>query len=153
MLQHFVTTYGDHFLQAIRHLSQDLNMSLDGELSIQTVSVKKVTPVQTLPKKLTPAKFEAWRMWHEDGHSMEKIANFPGRSAPIKEGTVLSYLLEAFQEGLATDWPRFCAEIELTPEMFTNILDAVTKVGSTEKLKPIKDESPENVSSVQKLCA
>ncbi|XP_021769787.1 uncharacterized protein LOC110734037 isoform X1 [Chenopodium quinoa] len=144
--QHFVTTYGDHFLQAIRHLSQDLNMSLDGELSIQTVSVKKVTPVQNLPKKLTPAKFEAWRMWHEDRHSIEKIANFPGRSAPIKEGTVLSYLLEAFQEGLATDWPRFCAEIELTPEMFSSILDAVTKVGSTEKLKPIKDELPENVN-------
>lgn len=144
--QHFVTTYGDHFLQAIRHLSQDLNMSLDGEVNIQALSVKKVTPVQTHPRKLTPAKFEAWRMWHEDGHSIEKIANFPGRSAPIKEGTVLSYLLEAFQEGLATDWPRFCAEIELTPEMFANILDAVTKVGSTEKLKPIKDELPENVS-------
>ncbi|KNA25986.1 hypothetical protein SOVF_000900 isoform A [Spinacia oleracea] len=144
--QHFVTTHGDHFLQAIRNVAQDLNMSLDGEIIIQNVSVKKVTPVQAYPKKLTPAKFEAWRMWHEDGHSIEKIANFPGRSAPIKEGTVLSYLLEAFQEGLATDWLRFCAEIELTPDMFTSILNAVTKVGSTEKLKPIKDELPENVN-------
>lgn len=74
MLQHFVTTHGDHFLQAIRNVAQDLNMSLDGEIIIQNVSVKKVTPVQAYPKKLTPAKFEAWRMWHEDGHSIEKIA-------------------------------------------------------------------------------
>ncbi|XP_057250204.1 uncharacterized protein LOC104891323 isoform X2 [Beta vulgaris subsp. vulgaris] len=143
--QHLVTIHGDHFLQAIRHLSKDLNLSLDGELSIQHTSVKKVSSDQTNPRKLTPAKFDAWRMWHEDGQSIEKIA-FPGRSAPIKEGTVLSYLLEAFQEGLATDWPRFCAEIELTSEMFTSILEAVTKVGSTEKLKPIKDELPENIS-------
>ncbi|CAO2833304.1 unnamed protein product [Amaranthus hypochondriacus] len=144
--QHLVTTYGDHFLQAIRRLSQDLNLSLDGEMSTQSISVKKANPVHTLPKKLTPAKFEAWRMWFEDGHSIEKIANFPGRSAPIKEGTVYSYLLEAFQEGLAADWPRFCAEVELTSDMFACILDAVKKVGSTQKLKPIKDELPENIS-------
>ncbi|KAL2943317.1 Werner syndrome ATP-dependent helicase-like protein [Bienertia sinuspersici] len=146
IITHFVTTHGDHFLKAIKDLSQHLNMPLDGEVSLQNDVIMKVTPVQTHPKKLTPAKYEAWKMWHEVGHSIERIANFPGRSAPIKEGTVLSYLLEAFQEGLATDWLRFSAEIGLTPEMYISICDAVKKVGSTEKLKPIKDELPENIS-------
>ena len=58
----------------MQRLSQDLNLSLDGEMSTQSISVKKANPVHTLPKKLTPAKFEAWRMWFEDGHSIEKIA-------------------------------------------------------------------------------
>lgn len=144
--QHFLTRYGDHFLQIICRLSQELNVSLDAKVSIQPVVPRKVTPASTIPKKLTPAKFEAWKMWYEDGLSIQKIANYPGRSAAIKEQTVLSYLLEAIQEGLPTDWTRLCEEVELTPEMFTNIRDAVTKVGSTDKLKPIKDELPENVS-------
>lgn len=144
--QHFLTRYGDHFLQTICRLSQELNVSLDSKVSIQSVVPRKVTPASTIPKKLTPAKFDAWKMWYEDGLSIQKIANYPGRSAAIKEQTVLSYLLEAIQEGLPTDWPRLCEEVELTREMFSNIRDAVTKVGSTDKLKPIKDELPENVS-------
>lgn len=144
--QHFIATNGDHLLQTIWHLSQRLNLPLDGEVSIETAIPKKVTVLVSHQKKLTPAKFEAWKMWHEDEFSIQKIANFPGRSAPIKEQTVLSYLLEAFQEGLATDWPRLCDEVELTNEMVSDILDVVKKVGSTDKLKPIKDELPENIS-------
>ncbi|XP_074319274.1 uncharacterized protein LOC141656323 [Silene latifolia] len=144
--QHLVVTHGDHFLQAIRNVSQTLNLSLDGEMNIQTLPTRKVTALPGNQRKLTPAKFEAWKMWHENRLSIQKIANFPGRSAPIKEGTVLGYLLDAAQEGFEVDWPRLCDEIELTSEMLGNIMGAVKKVGSTEKLKPIKDELPEDVS-------
>lgn len=75
------------------------------------------------------------------------LQNFPGRSAPIKEQTVIEYILEAAQEGFEMDWTRLCNEIGLTHEMFLDIQTAILKVGSREKLKPIKNELPEDVSS------
>ncbi|XP_061344896.1 uncharacterized protein LOC133290798 [Gastrolobium bilobum] len=144
--QHLVTKYGDRFLEVIRKLSQGLNLSLDGEASLQTNEVRKVSPVTNKSRKLSSAKFEAWKMWHEDGLSIQMIANYPGRSAPIKEQTVAEYLLEAAQEGLPFDWTRFFEMIGLTQEIISEIQGAISKVGSTDKLKPIKNELPEHIS-------
>ncbi|EEF35962.1 conserved hypothetical protein [Ricinus communis] len=145
--QHLVAKHGDRILQSIRHLTQELNLSLDGEASLQiTVNTRKVCPTPNLQKTLSPAKFEAWKMWHEDGLSIHKIANLPSRQAPIKVETVCEYLLDAAQEGLEFDWIRFCSEIGLTGEIFSDIQGAIIKVGSREKLKPIKNELPEDVS-------
>ncbi|PRQ34890.1 putative DNA helicase [Rosa chinensis] len=145
--QHLVVAHGNHFLQIIRHLSQGLNLLLDGEAPIQTAITKKVYPVSNhQQRKLTPAKFEAWRMWHEDSLSIQKIANFPGRAAPIKEQTVQEYLMEAAQEGFAIDWVRLCDEVGLTEKVISDIQCAISKVGSREKLKPIKDELQEDIS-------
>lgn len=74
------------------------------------------------------------------------MQNFPGRSAPIKEGTVVEYLLEAAQEGLQIDWSRFCDEVGLSRKTFSDIEGAISKVGSRDKLKPIKEELPDDVS-------
>lgn len=144
--QHLVETHGNHFLQIIRHLSQGLNLSLDGEAPIQTAITRKECPVSNQQRKLTPAKFEAWRMWHEDGLSIQKVANFSGRAAPIKEQTVQEYLMDAAQEGFAIDWVRLCNEVGLTQTVSSHIQRAISKVGSREKLKPIKDELPEDIS-------
>ncbi|KAK2980419.1 hypothetical protein RJ640_025265 [Escallonia rubra] len=99
-----------------------------------------------MPANLTAAKFDAWKKWQEDGLSIQEIANFPGRSAPIKEGTVLSYILDAAREGCEIDWTRFCEEIGLKQEAFVNIEGAILKVGSKDKMKPLKDELPEEVT-------
>ena len=74
MLQHFLMKHGDHFLQIVKNLSQQLDLSLDGEATVQTATTRKVYPVPNQPKKLTPAKFDAWKMWQEDGLSIIKIA-------------------------------------------------------------------------------
>lgn len=51
------------------------------------------------------------------------------------------------------DWTRYCDEVGLTREIFSAILGAITKVGSTDRLKPIKDELPEDVSLMSlNLC-
>ncbi|KAJ9698937.1 hypothetical protein PVL29_007822 [Vitis rotundifolia] len=151
--QHFLTTYGEHFLQSIQHLSQALNLPLDGDASMQAAVVRKMQPVPSQLRKFTPAKYEAWKMWQEDGLSIEKVANLPGRSAPIKVQTVLEYLLGAAQEGFAIDWTRLCDEVGLTREMFSDIEAAITKVGSRDKLKPVKIESPEYISYAHiKVC-
>lgn len=74
------------------------------------------------------------------------MQNFPGRAAPIKEQTVLEYILEAGREGFVINWIRFSQEIGLTEDVHKWILSAISKVGK-EKLKPIKNELPEEVIS------
>lgn len=148
--QHFLKTYGDRLLQIIKHLSQELGLQLDGEPNAEPPTPCKVA---TIPKnkRLTPAKFEAWKMWQEGGLTARSIATHPSRGAPIKEETVTEYILEAGREGCSIDWARLCLEVRVTRETFNNIQEAVSKVGN--KLKPIKAELPEEVSYTQiKVC-
>lgn len=147
--QHLLKMHGDLILQAVKHLSQEVGLSLDGENkegNAQGTATRKLYTDSNQRRQLAPAKFEAWKMWHEDGLSIQKIANFPGRSAPIKETTVSGYILDAVQEGYAIDWTKFCDEIGLTCRIFSDVQSAIMKVGSSEKLKAIKDELPEEIN-------
>ncbi|KAL0419366.1 UNVERIFIED_CONTAM: Werner syndrome ATP-dependent helicase [Sesamum radiatum] len=149
--QYFLKTYGDHLLEIIQRLSQELGLSLDGEPKAEPPMPTKVAAVPN-NNRLTPAKLDAWKMWQEEGLTIQRIANYPGRAAPIKEQTVFKYILEAGREGCPIDWLRLCLEIGLTQEIFKDIQDAISKVGK-EKLKPIKNELPEEVSYSQiNLC-
>lgn len=68
-------THGNNFLRIIRDLSEGLNLPLDGEATVQTTAItRNVYPVPNQPRKLTPAKFEAWKLWHVEGVSIQKIA-------------------------------------------------------------------------------
>ncbi|KAL8215133.1 hypothetical protein R6Q57_004582 [Mikania cordata] len=143
--QHLVAMYGDHLLQSIQQLSKQLDLSLDGVAVIETNNNCKTQTITKQPKDLPPAKYSAWKMWQEECLTAEKIANFPGRSAPIKVNTVLGYVLDAAQEGCLVDWPRLLKEIGLTRNIVAKIQVAILKVGSKDKLKPIKNELPEEV--------
>ncbi|XP_072998258.1 uncharacterized protein [Typha latifolia] len=142
--QHLVTKYGDCFLQNISQLSKELNLPMDGTTTVQT-HIPRETYVSS-QQKPAGAKFDAWKMWQKDKLSFQEIANFPGRSVPIKEQTVISYVLEAARKGYEISWIRFCDSIELTLEKASQVRCAVTKAGSKDRLKPIKDELPENVT-------
>ncbi|CAA7389197.1 unnamed protein product [Spirodela intermedia] len=139
--QHLVATYGDCFLQSIHNFSRELNLPLDGET---IVDMRNVCPASE--RKLAPTKYNAWKMWQEDGLSIHEIANFPGRSARIKERTVFEYILEAGRESYEINWARLCAEIGLTCEIISEIHHAIARVGSRERMKPIKEELPEEVT-------
>ncbi|KAJ0979160.1 hypothetical protein J5N97_014634 [Dioscorea zingiberensis] len=143
--QHLVTKYGDSFLQSIGHLSQEVNLSLDGEAPAQP-SVTKEYPYSQ--RKLTPAKFDAWRLWEKDQLSFHHIASLPRKSGSgaVKEQTIISYILDAAREGHELNWTRFCKEIGLTLEIVQQIGFVITKIGSKDRLKPIKEELPESVS-------
>jgi len=67
-------------------------------------------------------------------------------AVPVKEQTVISYILEAAQDGHEINWARFCSEIGLTIEIALQIRSAITKIGSRDRLKPIKEGLPETVS-------
>lgn len=64
---------------------------------------------------------------------------------PIKEQTVISYILDAARDGCEMNWNRFFEETGLTPEIASQIRLAIAKVGSRERMRPIKEELPENV--------
>lgn len=73
IVQHLTKVHGDHFLQRIQQLSEELNITLDGLPNSQPPVPKQVLTVPKV-KNLPPAKLEAWRMWQEDGLTIQKIA-------------------------------------------------------------------------------
>ncbi|XP_031497225.1 uncharacterized protein LOC116262218 isoform X2 [Nymphaea colorata] len=148
--QNFIMMYGDHIVQNINQMSQELNLLLDGAAPMHTVMDEKA---YTNPqRRLTHSKLDTWKMWHEDGLSFKEIANLPDRPAPIKQETVVEYILEAAREGHAINWVRFCEEIGLTKEIAEDIQGAISKVGR-DRLKPIKNELADSVSYSQiKTC-
>ncbi|URE42672.1 RQC [Musa troglodytarum] len=136
--------YGDEFLTGINKLSQELNLQTDYEGTAQTA--KNIKIGASIEKRASPAKLEAWRLWQHDGLSFQKIAEIPRNSGPIKEQTVITYVLDAAREGCELNWARFCKETGLTLEIVSQIRCAITSVGSRCKLKPIKEELPESVT-------
>ncbi|PKA61813.1 Mediator of RNA polymerase II transcription subunit 34 [Apostasia shenzhenica] len=141
--QLFVMKYGDKFLETISNASLELGIFLNGETNTVTITPKKV--LTSGQKNLNPAKFDTWKMWQMGKVSLKEVAKL-GRTGPIKEQTVISYILDAAETGSEVDWARFCMEIGLTLEIISQIRSAVTKIGSRERLKPIKEELPETVS-------
>uniref|UniRef100_A0A0A9CWS7 Similar to Os07g0681600 n=1 Tax=Arundo donax TaxID=35708 RepID=A0A0A9CWS7_ARUDO len=144
--QHFISCFSGIFIQNITQLSKELNLALDNSSAVENrAAVPKPAQTNNLPGNLGGAKLTAWELWHKHEFSFLKIAYFR-RAVPIKEQTVISYLLDAARDGYEMDWSRFCREIGLTPEIASGIHLAIEKVGSRDKLKPIKEELPENVS-------
>lgn len=78
MSQHLVTAHGEHLLRTIKQLSEKLKLTLDGEATIETptISTRKLYSVDN-QRKLTPAKYEAWKLWQQDGLSVQRIAVRP----------------------------------------------------------------------------
>ncbi|CAL5061003.1 unnamed protein product [Urochloa decumbens] len=149
--QHFMSRFSGIFIQNITQLSKELNLPLDNSpMPPLTNPVENITglpkPVQNnLPGILGDAKSTAWELWQKQEFSFLKIAYFR-RAVPIKEKTVIAYILDAAREGCEMDWSRFCREVGLTPEIASGIRLAIAKVGSRDKLKPIKEDLPENVT-------
>ncbi|XP_037483480.1 ATP-dependent DNA helicase RecQ-like [Triticum dicoccoides] len=143
--QHFISRYSGTFVQNIAQLSKQLNLSLDDSSGVEDMmSVPK--PVNnSLPRNLGDAKFTSWELWQKQEYSFKKIAHFR-RAVPIKEQTVISYILDAARDGCEMNWNRFFEETGLTPEIASQIRLAIAKVGSRERMKPIKEELPENVT-------
>ncbi|XP_066391510.1 uncharacterized protein [Miscanthus floridulus] len=150
--QHFISRFSNIFIQNIAQLSKELNLPLDNSPlppptnpAVENIAGIPKPLQNNLPGILGDAKLTAWELWHKQEYSFLKIAYFR-RAVPIKEQTVIAYILDAAREGCEMDWSRFCREVGLTPDIATAIRLAISKVGSREKLKPIKEELPENVT-------
>uniref|UniRef100_A0A0D9X300 ATP-dependent DNA helicase n=1 Tax=Leersia perrieri TaxID=77586 RepID=A0A0D9X300_9ORYZ len=143
--QHFISRFGGIFIQNITQLAKELNLPVDDSSALESIAVVPKPIQNNLPRNLGDAKYCSWELWQKMKFSFQKVAHFR-RAVPIKEKTVISYILDAAQDGCEMDWSRFCEEVGLTLEIASQIRLAITKVGSHERLKPIKEELPENVT-------
>ncbi|CAN6206495.1 unnamed protein product [Urochloa humidicola] len=150
--QHFISRFSGIFIQNITQLSKDLNLPLDNSPMppptnpvVENIAGLPKPVRNNLPGIVGDAKLTAWELWQKQEFSFLKIAYFR-RAVPIKEKTVIAYILDAAREGCEMDWSRFCREVGLTPEIASGIRLAISKVGSRDKLKPIKEELQENVT-------
>ncbi|TKW36547.1 hypothetical protein SEVIR_2G447500v4 [Setaria viridis] len=152
--QHFISRFSGIFIQNITQLSKELNLPLDNSPlppppptnpAVENIAGLPKPVQNNLPGILGDAKLTAWELWQKQEFSFLKIAYFR-RAVPIKEQTVIAYILDAAREGCEVDWSRFCREVGLTPEIASGIQLAIAKAGSRDKLKPIKEELPENVT-------
>lgn len=151
--QWLVRWHGNEILDAIKKHAEELSLSLNSyEAPSQPSSVPrpnvegKSNSSRGDAAKTTPAKEEAWRMWQEQGLSFFAIANLPERTKPIKEDTVMDYLCDCIKAGYEVDWNRFCSEIGYTKKTALEIRAAAERAGSTEFLKPIKEQAPEHIT-------
>lgn len=71
-----------------------------------------------------------------EGLSLEEIA----KKRNFTSSTILEHLSKCEEKGKSVDWSRFI----ISPEIEGTILDVIKRLGP-EKLKPIKDELPENI--------
>ncbi|KAF6159994.1 hypothetical protein GIB67_033078 [Kingdonia uniflora] len=131
--QHLATVFGDQILRDVLNLSLGLDLSLD----------RRESKIPTSQRKLTPEKLEVWKMWQGDGLTFQEIVNRPERPVPVTEQVVYEYVFEAAKEGFNIDWNKFCDEIGMTRLVRLKIHGAISKIGSRERLRPIKDELPE----------
>jgi ATP-dependent DNA helicase RecQ len=60
----------------------------------------------------------------------------------------MEYILEVARAGFEVNWVRFCKETGLTDKIAKEIQVGISKAGSKEKLKLIKEQVPEFVSSL-----
>lgn len=67
-------------IQTIQRLSKELSLSLDGVSIVESPLSKSISPaprsLTSVPinRRITPGKFEAWKMWQEEGLTIQQIA-------------------------------------------------------------------------------
>ncbi|KAG0610627.1 hypothetical protein M758_7G079400 [Ceratodon purpureus] len=148
--QWLVSCHGEEILNAIKKHTEELSLSLDNYGIPSQPSTLPRSKAEGSSKgdatKISSAKEEAWKMWQEQGLSFFAIANLPERPKPIKEDTVMDYLCDCIKAGYEVDWSRFCAEVGYTKKAALEIRAAVERAGSTEFLKPIKEQAPEHIT-------
>ncbi|KGN53924.2 hypothetical protein Csa_019143 [Cucumis sativus] len=77
MVQDQLKMHGDLILEAVKRLSEEVRLSLGGkyrEGNGQGTTTRKLYTELNQRRPLALAKFEAWKMWHEDGLSIQRIA-------------------------------------------------------------------------------
>jgi len=122
--------YGLEFIQAIRIFSET-NSNYQSEL----------VPVEKAPKKpakktgVTDSHLETLKL-HQENLSIEEIAE----QRDLAVSTVENHLLQSAQHGLEVDFTKYI------PNQYMPLLEKALAEAGRERLKPIKDLLPEEVS-------
>lgn len=145
---------------SLREMASFLPIDKDSFLTIKGVALKKYesygedfltiikdhveksgkTPLDLKKKELVREdlneRYENTYNSYLEGHSLKEIAKIRN----FTSSTILEHLSKCEEKGKKVDWSRFIID----PQLEEDILDVIKRVG-IEKLKPIKDELPEDV--------
>ncbi|PFP24555.1 DNA helicase RecQ [Bacillus sp. AFS073361] len=122
--------YGLEFIQAIRSFSET-NSDYQSELA----NVEKAPKKPAKKTGVTDSHLETLKL-HQENLSIEKIAE----KRDLAVSTVENHLLQSAQHGLEVDFTKY-----IPPEYMPLLEKALAEAGR-ERLKPIKDLLPEEVS-------
>ncbi|MFS0644718.1 DNA helicase RecQ [Siminovitchia sp. 179-K 8D1 HS] len=122
--------YGSAFLTEIVRYCKENGIERDGRFDLKNVQAAK--PVK---QGQTPSHHITYEMWKK-GMEIAEIAKERGLSAR----TIETHLLKCPADGLPVDWEAFI------PENYEEIIDEAVKEAGTERLTPIKELLPEEIS-------
>ncbi len=117
-------SYGEEFLAIIKEYVEK-----NGKKSIDIVEKEIV-------REDLKERYENTYRAYLEGHGLEEIAKIRN----FTPTTILEHLSKCEENGKDVDWSRFIRD----PKIEEDILEVIKRVG-IEKLKPIKDELPEDV--------
>lgn len=117
-------SYGEDFLAIIKEYVEK-----NGKKSIDIVEKEIV-------REDLKERYENTYRAYLEGHGLEEIAKIRN----FTPTTILEHLSKCEENGKDVDWSRFIRD----PKIEEDILEVIKRVG-IEKLKPIKDELPEDV--------
>lgn len=123
--------YGEQFISAIKSYVETHNI----EVSAQVHSKQKKERVRKNNETKIDTRMETYELY-KNGLNINEIAVARGLTA----STIESHLVDCAEKGLQVDAERFISK-EFEPQ----ILEAIRQCG-TEKLKPIKEALPDEVS-------
>lgn len=130
---HKLQKYGDVIIDHILAFQKEETYSADREdIHSSEVRTKKDKRAKKQVENSHLHTFELWK----SGLSIKEIA----KERQLNVQTVENHLLRCGEEEIEIDWTKF-----LKPEDKTKIVEAIQKVGM-DKLKPIKEELPEEIS-------
>jgi ATP-dependent DNA helicase RecQ len=126
--QHKLQKYGEEFLAAIRAFCESNN-------DYQSEMVTEEAPKKVAKKATGDSHLETLSM-HQSGFGIGEIAEKRGLSV----STIENHLLQCAQQKMEVDFTK------LIPEEFVPKLEMAVEEAGREKLKPIKELLPEEVS-------
>lgn len=129
---HKLQKYGDMIIEHIKKFKNDHPDFTTAVKSDQSLLGKREKQTK---KSVGNSHLVTLELWNS-GLSLKEIA----KERDLNMQTVENHLLRCGEEELEVDWTHF-----LKPEDQMKIVDVMRKVG-TEKLKPIKEELPEEIS-------
>ena len=123
--------YGKDFIGLIN------DYILEKDLNVAEIRRKSLTDTSTqMGNNIKADRYELTYDCYREGLSLKEIA----QKRNLNETTIINHLEKCQKQGRAVAWSRF-----IDPEKENAILEAIQKLGS-ERLKPIKEALPEEIS-------
>lgn len=126
-------SYGEEFISLVNDYCTEEGLNIDEVRKVGETRIK----TEKTPKENKADKYELTYDYYLRGLSLEEISNY----RKFTVSTIIEHLKKCAKNGHSVDWSRFIDD----PLKEEKIIDVIKKKG-LERLKPIKDSLPEEIS-------